>query len=109
MRCRRLYPPGRSTANPAQPATHDSARFGIVHSYFLSILDRMRLPKGLPLLMLGGALAGCIAASAQEGVRATLPNGREIHPAGNWIPLAPYPFAVAVRPDAAQAAIPSIG
>jgi YVTN family beta-propeller protein len=59
--------------------------------------------------MLGAVLAGCIALSAQEGVRATLPNGREIHPAGNWIPLAPYPFALAVRPDGAQAAIPSIG
>lgn len=38
-----------------------------------------------------------------------LPNGREIHPAGNWIPLAPYPFALAVRPDGGQIAAPSIG
>ncbi len=43
------------------------------------------------------------------GVTAVLPNGREIHPAGNWIPLAPYPFALAVRPDGAQIAVPSIG
>jgi YVTN family beta-propeller protein len=47
--------------------------------------------------------------AAQTGVTATLPNGREIHPAGNWIPLAPYPFALAVRPDGAQIAAPSIG
>ena len=40
---------------------------------------------------------------------AVLPNGREIHPAGNWVPLAPYPFALAVRPDGGQIAIPSIG
>ncbi|MFZ0742901.1 MAG: hypothetical protein WAM85_00750 [Terracidiphilus sp.] len=46
---------------------------------------------------------------AQTGVTAVLPNGREIHPVGNWIPLAPYPFALAVRPDGAQIAAPSIG
>lgn len=49
------------------------------------------------------------AVVAQTGVTAVLPNGREIHPAGNWIPLAPYPFALAVRPDGAQIAVPSIG
>ncbi len=42
-------------------------------------------------------------------ITAVLPNGREIHPAGNWIPLAPYPFALAVRPDGTQVAVPSIG
>ena len=47
--------------------------------------------------------------SAQTGVTAVLPNGREIHPAGNWIPVAPYPFALAVRPDGEQIAVPSIG
>jgi YVTN family beta-propeller protein len=45
----------------------------------------------------------------QSGVTAVLPNGREIHPAGNWIPLAPYPFALAVRPDGNEIAVPSIG
>jgi len=49
------------------------------------------------------------ASSAQAGVTAVLPNGREIHPAGNWIPVAPYPFALAVRADGGQIAIPSIG
>jgi YVTN family beta-propeller protein len=43
---------------------------------------------------------------AQTGVTAVLPNGREIHPAGNWIAVAPYP---AVRGDGAQLAVPSIG
>jgi YVTN family beta-propeller protein len=46
---------------------------------------------------------------AQPGVKAVLPNGRELHPAGNWIPVASYPFALAVRPDGAQIAVPSIG
>jgi YVTN family beta-propeller protein len=47
--------------------------------------------------------------AAQTGVTAVLPNGRQIHPAGNWIPVAPYPFALSVRPDGAQIAVPSIG
>jgi YVTN family beta-propeller protein len=49
------------------------------------------------------------ALKAQSGVTAVLPNGREIHPAGNWIPLAPYPFALAVRADGGEIAVPSIG
>jgi YVTN family beta-propeller protein len=43
------------------------------------------------------------------GITSVLPNGREIHPAGSWISLAPYPFALAVRPDGTQVAVPSIG
>lgn len=46
---------------------------------------------------------------AETGVTAVLPNGRELHPAGNWITLDPYPFALAIKPDGAQMAIPSIG
>ncbi len=46
---------------------------------------------------------------SEQGVSAVLPNGREIHPAGNWIPVAPYPFAIAVSPDGSEAAVPSIG
>lgn len=55
------------------------------------------------------ALLAVAPLAAQMSVTAVLPNGREIHPAGNWIPLAPYPFALAVRPDGAQIAVPSIG
>ena len=44
-----------------------------------------------------------------HNVRAVLPNGREIRPVGGWIPLAPYPFAIALRRDGSEAAIPSIG
>jgi len=46
---------------------------------------------------------------SQNGITAVLPNGREIHPVGSWIPLAPYPFALAVRPDGNEIAAPSIG
>jgi YVTN family beta-propeller protein len=62
------------------------------------------------------AIAFVVTLQAQNGatpgstpVTAVLPNGREIHPAGNWIPLAPYPFAIAVSPNGAQVAVPSIG
>jgi len=54
-------------------------------------------------------MALAAAGVAQIGVTAVLPNGREIHPAGNWIALAPYPFALAVRADGAEIAVPSIG
>ena len=46
---------------------------------------------------------------SQTGVEAILPNGRQIRPAGNWVPLAPYPFAIALKADGSQAAVPSIG
>jgi len=54
-------------------------------------------------------MAQCAAGFAQTGVSDVLPNGREIHPAGNWIAVAPYPFALAVRGDGAEIAVPSIG
>ena len=55
-----------------------------------------------------GAGAHPLGGSSNE-VRATLPNGREIRPRGRWIPLAPYPFAIALRRDGSEAAVPSIG
>ena len=70
---------------------------------------RMPLPIMKTASLLLAALACAATLPAQTGVTATLPNGRSIHPAGNWIPLAPYPFAVALRPDGQQAAAPSIG
>ncbi len=60
-------------------------------------------------LLCSAALLSTTCAHAGQGVTAVLPNGREIHPAGNWIPLAPYPFALAVRPDGGEIAVPSIG
>ncbi len=48
-------------------------------------------------------------ASLAQPVTATLPNGRSITPQGGWIPTAPYPFAIAVRPDGNQIVVPSIG
>jgi hypothetical protein len=55
--------------------------------------------------------ANCPSTSAQTPapVAATLPNGRRITPQGGWLTLAPYPFALTLRPDGRQIVIPSIG
>jgi len=70
---------------------------------------RPSIPANALLFSFVAGAALVCAAPAQTGVTAVLPNGRQIHPAGNWIPLAPYPFALAVRPDGGQIAVPSIG
>jgi hypothetical protein len=38
-----------------------------------------------------------------------LPNGRQISPAGAWIKVAPFPYAVALRPGGGQLVAPAIG
>lgn len=53
----------------------------------------------LPLLLVSLAAAG----------QTTLPNGPRITPTGVTTQLAPFPFALAVRPDGAQIVAPSIG
>jgi len=63
----------------------------------------------LVLMLCAVVFAAASTLGAQGGLTAVLPNGRAIHPEGKWIPLAPYPFALAVRPDGAQVAAPSIG
>ena len=47
--------------------------------------------------------------SEMTGLHVVLPNGREIMPAGRWIAVAPYPFAMALKRDGSEAAVPSIG
>jgi YVTN family beta-propeller protein len=60
------------------------------------------------LLISAGSILGQDAANnAPKDV--TIPNGRLIAPAGKWVPLAPFPFALAVRPDGKQMVAPSIG
>ena len=44
-----------------------------------------------------------------ERVEARLPNGRMVVPQGTWHTVAPYPFALAVRPDGQQIVLPAIG
>src|ERR1700760_3313955 len=50
-----------------------------------------------------------IVSSALAEPLATLPNGRQITPEGTWIKVAPYPYAVALRPDGRQLVAPAIG
>jgi YVTN family beta-propeller protein len=69
------------------------------------IVSQLRL--ALIVLLSSRAVEGHLL--AQSGITAVLPNGREIHPAGNWIPVAPYPFALALTANGREAAIPSIG
>ena len=57
-------------------------------------------------------LCAVLAAAGNAGgasIEARLPNGRLITPEGAWITLAPFPFALAVRADGQQIAIPCIG
>lgn len=44
-----------------------------------------------------------------ESIEARLPNGRLITPQGAWHTVAPFPFALAVRPDGQQIVLPCIG
>jgi YVTN family beta-propeller protein len=48
-------------------------------------------------------------AADPQWVTATLPNGRRITPVGDWIPTAPFPFSLAIRPDGRQLTVPSLG
>jgi hypothetical protein len=77
------------------------------NSHRAAILVAMSWYRRLFVLAISGVVVG--PAGAQGGVKSTLPNGRHIEPAGKWIPVAPYPFAFALRADAKQVAVPSIG
>ena len=63
--------------------------------------------KALCLLM----AATCLSSLAQTEthVTAIIPNGRQITPLGDWISVAPFPFALALRPDGRQLVVPSLG
>lgn len=61
------------------------------------------------ILLLAASTSSQAQLIAKTGIEATLPNGRQIRPAGAWTTLAPFPFTIALKPDGSQAAIPSIG
>lgn len=69
----------------------------------------------MALCLFAGSMESALHGNAQApvgaltGINATLPNGRKIRPEGTWIPVAPFPFAIAVRPDGDELAVPSIG
>ena len=66
----------------------------------------MRLGKLLVRLVVLGLLR---TPSPAQTVTATIPNGRQITPAGEWISVAPFPFALALRPDGQQLIAASLG
>jgi YVTN family beta-propeller protein len=81
------------------------------YSYLPCILETMiRVTRqAVEILLCAIVTVLPLSVLSQTGVTAVLPNGREIHPAGTWISVAPYPFALSVRSDGVQIAVPSIG
>jgi YVTN family beta-propeller protein len=66
-------------------------------------------PKALCLLMAVIWLPHSSPAQTETHVTATIPNGRQITPLGDWISVAPFPFGLALRPDGRQLVVPSLG
>src|ERR1700733_12309436 len=65
--------------------------------------------KALWLLLVSSILPASLIAQTQSVGATTIPNGRQITPVGDWIPVAPFPFALALRPDGRQLVAPSLG
>jgi YVTN family beta-propeller protein len=65
--------------------------------------------KALCLVIIVSFLPGYSLAQAQHVEATTIPNGRQITPSGDWISVAPFPFALALRPDGRQLVAPSLG
>jgi YVTN family beta-propeller protein len=65
--------------------------------------------KALCLVILVSFFPGYSLAQAQHVEATTIPNGRQITPSGDWISVAPFPFALALRPDGRQLVAPSLG
>ncbi len=113
-RTRQLYesPPDKFGAEPHQEPKAILIIYTRLVEYSSRSCTLLRMFRRL-LCLLTLAPAALTAAQSpptvQTRVTAVLPNGREIHPVGSWIPLAPYPFAIAVTRDGSEAAIPSIG
>lgn len=63
--------------------------------------------KALCLLMAVTCLSSL--AQTETHITAIIPNGRKITPFGDWISVAPFPFALALRPDGRQLVVPSLG
>ena len=51
----------------------------------------------------------CTALLAAQTVTATIPNGRLLTPVGDWVQVAPFPFAMSLRPDGQQLVAASLG
>jgi YVTN family beta-propeller protein len=65
--------------------------------------------RGLWLLIVVSFLPVSSLAQTQSDGATIIPNGRLITPQGDWISVAPFPFALALRPDGKQLIAPSLG
>jgi YVTN family beta-propeller protein len=65
--------------------------------------------KALCVLIVVALLPGSSLAQTERAGAVTIPNGRQITPLGDWISVAPFPFALALRPDGQQLVAPSLG
>jgi YVTN family beta-propeller protein len=65
--------------------------------------------KAICLLMGAALVPGLLPAQTTPSVTATIPNGRQITPLGDWISVAPFPFAFTLRGDGQQLIAPSLG
>jgi YVTN family beta-propeller protein len=65
--------------------------------------------KALCLAIIVSFLPVSLLAQTQHLGTTTIPNGRLITPVGDWITVAPFPFALALRPDGRQLVAPSLG
>ena len=65
--------------------------------------------RALCLVIVVSFLPVSLLAQTQSVGATTIPNGRLITPLGDWISVAPFPFALALRPDGRQLVAPSLG
>jgi YVTN family beta-propeller protein len=65
--------------------------------------------KAICLVIIVSFLPASLLAQTQSVEATTIPNGRRITPLGDWISVAPFPFALALRPDGRQLVAPSLG
>ncbi len=65
--------------------------------------------RALWLLIVASMLSVSSLSQVQSVAATTIPNGRVITPVGDWISVAPFPFALALRPDGQQLVAPSLG
>jgi hypothetical protein len=76
-------------------------------------MNRLRLLSAALLAALSLTLHGSGQLADETHPRtqgtATLPNGRQITPVGDWITVAPFSFSLALRPDGRQLVVPSMG
>ena len=94
--------------SPTNPVSALPADFGGNRNAQAGARVEFQLLRPLPVYILCAILAAAAVAAA-PAIEARLPNGRLIAPQGAWIAVAPFPFALAVRPDGQQIAIPCVG